>query len=54
MSTLFIFILSKCVHYLILYRHAKTMRDYGKSIEWPKPPVVLAKFIEELHRAYRV
>ncbi|XP_067934572.1 unconventional myosin-Id-like [Watersipora subatra] len=37
-----------------MLKGAKSMRDYGKSLQWPKPPAILTAFIEELARAYRI
>lgn len=34
------------------FRNAKNMRDYGKSIQWPAPPIAVRNLVGTLRRAY--
>ncbi|KAK2191130.1 hypothetical protein NP493_59g02001 [Ridgeia piscesae] len=35
-----------------LFQNVKSQRDYGKSIRWPKPPQVLASYVETLQKVH--
>lgn len=35
-------------------RDAKRMSNFGKNIQWPKPPAILAAFFKELQKAFQI
>ena len=37
---------------ILYFRNVKSMKDYGKNIEWPTPPSVLEGLVQQLRRVH--